>query len=98
MTPPPMLRARSSRQRYEQFVEDYRRRRLDEVAERDARVGSEAPAPPGQRRAYVRAYLRWIRPHRVALGFVFLLALIAAGLEMAEPLFMRFIVDKVLLA
>jgi ATP-binding cassette subfamily B protein len=98
MTPPPMLRARSSRQRYEQFVEDYRRRRLDEVAERDARVGSEAPAPPGQRRAYVRAYLRWIRPHRVALGFVFLLALIAAGLEMVEPLFMRFIVDKVLLA
>ncbi len=98
MTPPPMLRARTSRQRYQQFVEDYRRRRLDDVAEREGRTGNPPGPASGRRREYVRAYLRWIRPHRSALAFVFLLALVAAGLEMVEPLFMRFIVDKVLLA
>lgn len=93
-----MLRARTSRQRYEQFVEDYRHRRLDEVAEKEARAGNEAAPARGRRREYVRAYLHWIRPHRGALAVVFLLALLAAGLEMVEPLFMRFIVDRVLLA
>ena len=43
MTAPlPPTRARSSRQRYEQFVEDYRRRRLDEVSEADARLLASA--------------------------------------------------------
>jgi len=98
MTPPlPPVRARSSRQRYEQFVEDYRRRRLDEVAEADTRPSAGATALPGRRKAYVRAYLRWIRPHRGAVALVFFLALVTAGLEMVEPLFMRFIVDDVLL-
>jgi ATP-binding cassette, subfamily B, bacterial len=51
----------------------------------------------GKRREYVREYLRWLRPHRTALAGVFVLALIAAGLQMIEPLFMRFIIDRVLL-
>ncbi len=46
----------------------------------------------------LRDYARWLWPHRRAIGGVFLLALVAAGLQMAEPLFMRFIVDGVLLA
>jgi ATP-binding cassette subfamily B protein/subfamily B ATP-binding cassette protein MsbA len=99
MTPPlPPVRARSSRQRYEQFVEDYRRRRLDEVAEAETRPTGAATPVPGKRKEYLRAYLRWIRPHRGAEGLVFFLALVTAGLEMVEPLFMRFIVDDVLLA
>ncbi|HEX6599771.1 MAG TPA: ABC transporter ATP-binding protein [Gemmatimonadaceae bacterium] len=99
MTPPlPPVRARSSRQRYEQFVEDYRRRRLDEVAEAETRPTGAATPVPGKRKEYLRAYLRWIRPHRGAVGLVFFLALVTAGLEMVEPLFMRFIVDDVLLA
>src|SRR5690349_5037195 len=99
MTPPlPPVRARSSRQRYEQFVEDYRRRRLDEVAEAETRPTGAATPVPGKRKEYLRAYLRWIRPHRGAVGLVFFLALVTAGLEMIEPLFMRFIVDDVLLA
>jgi len=98
MTAPlPPTRARSSRQRYEQFVEDYRRRRLDEVAEAETHPSGAAPAPR-RRKEYLRAYLRWIRPHRGAVTLVFLLALVTAGLEMVEPLFMRFIVDDVLLA
>ena len=45
----------------------------------------------------MREYLRWLRPHRYAVGALFVLALLAAGLELLEPLFMRFIIDKVLL-
>jgi ATP-binding cassette subfamily B protein len=94
---PSPLRPRTSRQRYDLFVEDYRRRRLDQMAE--AEHGTPAvPRPAGSRKEYVRAYLRWLKPHRASVTLVFLLALTAAGLEMAEPLFMRFIVDRVLLA
>ena len=48
-------------------------------------------------RQYVRDYLHWFRPHRAALSVVFALALTNAGMEMIEPLFMRYIVDHVLL-
>jgi ATP-binding cassette subfamily B protein/subfamily B ATP-binding cassette protein MsbA len=94
---------RSSRQRYRRFVDDYKHRRLDD---------GTAPAPSGngasltatgateqrgRRRQYVREYLRWLRPYRYAVVGLFALALVAAGLQMIEPLFMRFIVDHVLL-
>ena len=41
--------------------------------------------------------MRWLSPHRYAIGAVLVLAFAAAGLQMIEPLFMRFIVDHVLL-
>jgi ATP-binding cassette subfamily B protein/subfamily B ATP-binding cassette protein MsbA len=50
-----------------------------------------------KRREYAREYLRWLWPHRFAVGSLFVLALLAAGMEMIEPLFMRFIIDRVLL-
>ncbi|MES3035539.1 MAG: ABC transporter ATP-binding protein [Gemmatimonadota bacterium] len=42
--------------------------------------------------------MRWLLPHRRKAALVVVLALGTAGLEMVEPLFMRYIVDKVLLA
>src|SRR5207247_8843420 len=81
--------------RYQEFVEDYKHRRLDAVAP-DDRAQSPA-APPGARRAYLRQYLRWLRPHRFALGAVFVLALAVGGLQMIEPLSIRFIVDHLIL-
>ncbi|HET9012868.1 MAG TPA: ABC transporter transmembrane domain-containing protein, partial [Gemmatimonadaceae bacterium] len=73
-------------------------------------VPAETPAQPavptgsaisrvfgGTRRAYAREYLRWLWPHRYAAAVVFLLALVVAGLEMVQPLFMRAIIDGVLL-
>ena len=92
-------RLRSSRQRYRVFVEDYKHQRLDEKTEE----GAERSSPQrgifasGTRRQYLREYLRWLRPHRSSVVVVFALALTAAGLQMVEPLFMRFIIDRVLL-
>ena len=103
---------RSSRQRYRGFVDDYKHGRLDDATDaRDgrkpladpARADGEAPAPEpkgllrGKRREYLREYLRWLSPHRYAVAAVFLFALTTAGLQMVEPLFMRFIIDRVLL-
>jgi ATP-binding cassette subfamily B protein/subfamily B ATP-binding cassette protein MsbA len=104
-------RARTSRQRYLRFVQDYKQGRLDDQVdaakglkpadEPGARVGDPSGKATGwlggKRREYVREYLRWLWPHRYRVGIVFALALIAAGLQMIEPLFMRFIIDRVLL-
>src|SRR5256886_12799989 len=42
-------------------------------------------------------YLRWLRPYRSAAIALLALALLTTGLQMIEPLFMRFIIDRVLL-
>src|SRR5262245_31890771 len=110
--PERLKRLRSSRQRYLGFVEDYKLRRLDASVEPSqdgkhlegqAKADEASPgADPesqrrGKRREYLRAYLRWLWPHRYAFATVFLFAMLVAGLEMIEPLFMRFIIDHVLL-
>jgi ATP-binding cassette, subfamily B, bacterial len=105
-----LARPRSSRQRYHGFVQDYKQRRLDEPTDRDgkqlddpAKADEDTKAEElefqrrGKRREYLRTYMRWLWPHRYAVGAVFLLAMLVAGLEMIEPLFMRFIIDRVLL-
>jgi ATP-binding cassette subfamily B protein len=88
-------RVRSSRRRYAQFVDDYRHRRLDETGTARASGGAKTASP--KRREYLREYLRWLAPHKRTVALVMTLALAVAGLEMIEPLFMRFIVDRVLL-
>ncbi len=101
---------RSSRQRYATFVDDYKQRRLDAAIEAErggspardaAQHGDQKPVRWWRRRSphrrYLNAYLRWLRPHRYAVALVFTLALVGAGLDMLSPLFMRYIVDHVLL-
>src|SRR5205823_314516 len=51
----------------------------------------------GKRKEYAREYLRWLQPHRFAVVAFFVIALLVAALQMIEPLFMRFMVDRVLL-
>jgi ATP-binding cassette subfamily B protein len=104
-----MDRPRSSRRRYLEFVRDYKQKRLDEIADADGPKALEASKDgdaaalasgrpeKGKRREYLREYVRWLRPHRWAFASVFFLALVVAGLQMIEPLFMRYIIDKVLL-
>jgi ATP-binding cassette, subfamily B, bacterial len=110
--PERLKRPRSSRQLYRGFIQDYNQRRLDNPPDAgkgdkqlddSAKAGGEASAPVaesqrrGKRGEYLRAYLRWLWPHRFAVGAVFVFAMLVAGLEMIEPLFMRFIIDRVLL-
>ncbi len=90
----------SSRERYKKFVEDYKARRLDDTEDEKPSEGESRPPAlerKAKRREYLRDYLRWLRPHRYAIAAVFGLALVSAGLEMIEPLFMRYIIDRVLL-
>ena len=76
-------------------MDDYRHGRLD------TNDADRALQPPGdarrRRRAYVRDYLHWLTPHRYAIAALLALAFVTAGLQMVEPLFMRFIIDRVLL-
>jgi ATP-binding cassette subfamily B protein/subfamily B ATP-binding cassette protein MsbA len=93
----------SSRRRYRDFVTAYRQRKLDDAggARESAKTTEEKPKSPAdakaKRREYLRDYVRWLRPHAMKVAAVFVLALVAAGLQMVEPLFMRFIIDRVLL-
>jgi ATP-binding cassette subfamily B protein/subfamily B ATP-binding cassette protein MsbA len=91
-------RARSSRRRYLGFVQDYKHRRLDDSTEKSG----GAPAPESgkrsnKRRRYTREYVRWLWPHRAGVAGFSVIALLVAGLQMVDPLFMRFIIDRVLL-
>jgi ATP-binding cassette, subfamily B, bacterial len=90
----------SSRERYRTFVDDYRHRRLGDGEQKNSGEPLEPAAhkpPAAKRREYLREYMRWLWPHRLQLAAVFVLALVVAGMEMVEPLFMRFIIDRVLL-
>jgi ATP-binding cassette subfamily B protein/subfamily B ATP-binding cassette protein MsbA len=53
---------------------------------------------PGRRRDTLRAWADWLRPHRGAIVGLAALAVVAAALDMVEPLFLRFIIDRVVLA
>jgi ATP-binding cassette, subfamily B, bacterial len=95
-----MARARSSRQHYDAFRNAYRQGSLDDAIEgvAGAPPAARAATAPSRRREYLHDYLRWLWPHRYAIGVIFTLSLLAAGLQMIEPLFMRFITDRVLLS
>jgi ATP-binding cassette subfamily B protein/subfamily B ATP-binding cassette protein MsbA len=91
-----MKRARTSRRRYQSFTEAYRDGRTDELS-----VLGEAdkpqPAAKEERRRYLAHYVRWLRPHAGGVIVLLLLALVVAGLDMLPPLFLRFVVDRILL-
>ena len=89
-------RPRTSRQHYDAFRRDYREGTLDDrIAGADQKPAT--PKRGTKRREYLKDYLRWLWPERWAVAAIFVLAILTAGLEMIEPLFMRFITDRVLL-
>ena len=92
-----MSRVESSRRRYRTFVQAYRDRKLEDPAETEHKPLTDPKDRPGKRKEYLRDYGHWLWPHRFAIAGFFVLALMTAGLEMIEPLFMRFIIDRVLL-
>jgi ATP-binding cassette subfamily B protein/subfamily B ATP-binding cassette protein MsbA len=94
--PVPVERVPSSRRRYRAIVDAHYRR---PSGARDQEQNPQLPAAGASRgrREYLRDYLRWLSPHRKAIGIVLVLAFTGAGLQLVEPLFMRFIIDRVLL-
>jgi len=93
-----MKRARTSRLRYDAFRQAYREGRTDELAA--AVDGQDKPQPvdKADRLSYLARYRTWLWPHLPAVAVLLLLAVIGAGLDMVHPLFLRFVVDRVLLA
>jgi ATP-binding cassette, subfamily B, bacterial len=101
---PQEAHARSSRRRYTAFVHDYKGGRLDDddnspgkPAQNDSEKKDGAGDKKARRRKYIREYGHWLWPHRYEVGALFALALVVAGLELIEPLFLRYIVDHILL-
>jgi ATP-binding cassette, subfamily B, bacterial len=96
---------RSSRERYRGFREKYKLGQLDDSADGASKPADDAakaekdgkPRDKAKRREYMRDYFRWLWPHRSAVAIVFVLALMTGALDMLEPLFMRFIIDRILL-
>jgi ATP-binding cassette subfamily B protein len=92
-----MKPARTSRQRYAAFRRAYQEGRTDELAVSQSR--NKLPPPSKEhRREHLFQYLGWLRPHLPAVAIVLVLAAMNAGLETLPPLFMRYVVDHVLLA
>src|SRR5262245_10264423 len=92
----PMKRVRTSRQRYEAFRQDYKERRQDELS---VAGDDDKPEPAGkqERRRYLANYANWLRPYAGGVAILLFLALLEAGLDMLPPLFLRHVVDHVLL-
>jgi ATP-binding cassette subfamily B protein/subfamily B ATP-binding cassette protein MsbA len=102
--------ARSSRRRYKGFVRQYKAGRLDAATDardefrkiKEATEETEATEKGkgllgGRRKQYLKEYLRWLWPHKAAVAGLFGLALLGASMEMVEPLFMRYIINDVIL-
>lgn len=100
---------RSSRQRYLSFVADHRHEALNNAlgggtlkdVDSKARQGPADSEPSqkssGKQSEHFHKYMRWLWPYRYQAATFFVLALLSSGLQMVEPLFMRHIVDHVLL-
>jgi ATP-binding cassette subfamily B protein/subfamily B ATP-binding cassette protein MsbA len=91
-----MKRVRTSRQRYESFRQAYKERRHDELS---VAADTDKPEPAGkqERRRYLANYVNWLRPYAAGIAVLLFLALLEAGLDMLPPLFLRHVVDRILL-
>jgi ATP-binding cassette subfamily B protein len=92
-----MKQDNSSRRRYETFRTLFKDRRLDALALTDTEKEKQKRPEKAARRRYLRDYINWLRPYVRPLLLLFVTAVFVAGLDMAHPLFMRYIIDQVLL-
>ncbi|MGL4512461.1 MAG: ABC transporter ATP-binding protein [Lacipirellulaceae bacterium] len=91
----------SSRRRFERFRDAYRLGRTAEYSTEPSgdndTEGLAGRAERPHRRRYLGLYAEWLRPHTRDVTILLGLAVGTAVLDMAQPLFMRHIVDDVLL-
>jgi ATP-binding cassette subfamily B protein/subfamily B ATP-binding cassette protein MsbA len=92
---------KSSRQRFAAFQEKLRRGEVPIGGRRHGPPpppGDEDEAPSIHRKKYLRQYRDWLWPHRKVLIGLFMLASVAAVLEMVSPAAGGILIDRVLLA
>ncbi len=89
-----LLKFRSSKQRYEIF-----RRRLAQRKQPvgHGNTGDDSAAAKRERRRYLQHYIAWLWPFRWHVTTIVAGSLLVAGLELLQPLFVRFIIKRVLL-
>ncbi len=87
--------AQSSKKQYDEFLKKFRTDQLPandgEFADEEGKDEAAKPRWP-----YLRFYFEWLKPHKTAIIFVFVLALVAATLGLVPPYATKLIVDQVL--
>ena len=92
-----MIRLDPSKRRYDRFRQAFRQRKTDALSiYRDETKDRERAEQP-ERRRYLRQYVSWLWRYWPTAVLLIVLALVSATLEMVHPLFLKFILDRVLL-
>lgn len=99
---------RTSRARFAEFLKKFRSGFYsgspgdqDDQPNGDDVPNGKKPMDPerkARRRGYLRQYIRQLRVHWRMVALLLVLALLVSGLELIQPLFLRYIIDHVLLA
>lgn len=95
-----MTSIKSSKKRFEEFFADYQKRKKNEDSEKDESEkssGKDKKVDKKKRKAYLRLYINRLWPHWGAVLMLLIFSLIIAGLDVVQPLFVRYIVDQILL-
>ncbi len=92
-----MKRGHTSHQRYNSFRQAYKEGRIEELSVNNDAPDKTQPVEKAQRRRYLASYASWFRPYIGGILFLLFLSALGAGLDMLPPLFMRYVVDRVLL-
>ena len=87
----------SSRSRYQRFRDAFRSGRTRQLADHPKEKQDERSSDKDVRRQYLRDYIRWVSQYWLEATALIVFSLLVAVLEMAHPLFLRFILDDVLL-
>ena len=96
-------RPRSSRERFTEFLKKFRRGDYaglggkETEGESGRRSKKLDPERREKRRDYLRQYSRELWPHWKMVATLLVLSLIVAGLDLIQPLFLRHIIDSILL-
>ncbi len=97
-------RPHTSRKRFSAFLEKFRsgyyNQHHDEQAAGPAPRDTDADQRLQQRqrrRGYLQQYIRRLWPHWRVVSALIVLALLIAGLDLVQPLFLRYIIDHILL-
>lgn len=101
-----MSRPSTSKSRFAEFVEKFRKGEFKHKHDdKDEKPDVEEPQSAGdkrekklKRRGYLKKYIRQLWPHWKMVAFLIFLAVCVAVLEIAAPLYGRYIIDNILLA